>query len=250
MTVEKFHDNKQPASDLLWLRATDNKIDLQEQEMVEFKDLMPERFSHQTQDEDWSTLKLHQSAYDDRAVPPPTNESNSGRSGTPAKVEAKSDEGGKSVSEKTDGKSAEAKFDADKEASKIIDLARTRLDTIDSITGNATQEGIKAAKALANEVASLTPAQASDVNTSLIAQYQNIYPTWTPVPTGIVNEQGQATGMEIRASKFDPWPGPQSLQILDNGRTVTVRRQTEPATVKDGKELPAVYVVDAQASRN
>jgi hypothetical protein len=66
----------------------------------------------------------------------------------------------------------------------------------------------------------------------------------------MVNEQGQSIGMEIRASKLDIWPGPQSLQVLDNGKTITVRRQTEPAKVVDGKELPAVYVVDAQAARS
>jgi len=140
-------------------------------------------------------------------------------------------------------------INAEEEAGKIIDLAKARLDTIDSLTGYATQEGIEASKKLADEVAKLTPAQAADANTSMIAQYQNIYPTWTPVPTSIVNDYGQSIGMEIRASKFDIWPGPTSLQILDDGRTVTVRRQVAAGEVVDGKQLPPTYVVDAQAAR-
>lgn len=138
---------------------------------------------------------------------------------------------------------------ADEEAGKIIDLAKARLNTIDSLTGYATQEGIEASKKLADEVARLTPAQAADANTSMIAQYQNILPTWTPVPTAIVNDYGQSIGMEIRASKFDIWPGPPSLQILDDGKTVTVRRQVAAGEVVDGKQLPPTYVVDAQAAR-
>lgn len=147
--------------------------------------------------------------------------------------------------------SKSAPVNTDDEAGKIIDLAKTRLNTMDSIlSGYATEEGIKASKALADEVAKLTPQQAADVNTSLIAQYQNIYPTWTPVPTVIVNDYGQSVGMEIRASKFDIYPGPPSLQILDDGRTVTVRRQVSPGEIVDGKHLPPTYVVDAQAARN
>lgn len=98
-------------------------------------------------------------------------------------------------------------------------------------------------------MAGLTRAQAAAVNTSLIAQYQNMYPTWTPVPTGMVNDLGEATGMEIRASKLDLWPGPKSLQILDDGDTVTVQREISPAKIVDGKQLPPVYIVDAQAAR-
>ncbi|MFN8555139.1 MAG: hypothetical protein U0103_27055 [Candidatus Obscuribacterales bacterium] len=138
---------------------------------------------------------------------------------------------------------------AEEEAGKIIDLAKARLDTIDSLTGYATQEGIEASKKLADEVAKLSPAQAADANTSMIAQYQNMYPTWTPVPTAIVNDYGQSVGMEIRASKLDIWPGPPSLQILDDGKTVTVRRQVAAGEVVDGKQLPPTYVVDAQAAR-
>jgi hypothetical protein len=235
--------------------------------MVEFKDLMPERFSHQSHQnenrDDWSNLPLHQAAYGDHSniAPPPNRAADAGRVDPPLKAEtgkgdsasvnAGTGDTGKTDASKVSGSKVEAKkFDADSEASKVIDLAKARLDTIDNFTGYATGEGIAAAKALANELASLTPAQAADVNTSMIAQYQNFYPTWTPVPTGMVNEQGQSIGMEIRASKLDIWPGPQSLQVLDNGKTITVRRQTEPAKVVDGKELPAVYVVDAQAARS
>ena len=135
------------------------------------------------------------------------------------------------------------------EATKIMELAKTRLDTWDWVTGNATQEGIAAAKALADEVASLTPREAADVNTALIANYRNIYPTWNPVPTGMVNERDQSTGMEFRHSKFDFSYGPQSLQILDNGTTVTVRRELEPGRTEDNKYIPPVYIVDAQAAR-
>ncbi len=135
------------------------------------------------------------------------------------------------------------------EADKVIDLAKNRLDTFDSITGNATQAGIAAAKALASEVASLTPSEAADVNTALIARYRNMYPTSTPVPTGMVNDIDHSTGMEFRASKFDFWPGPHSLQILDDGRTVTVRREVEPGGTVDGKYIPPTYSVDAQAAR-
>jgi hypothetical protein len=146
-------------------------------------------------------------------------------------------------------KPSDQSLTADEESGKIIDLAKARLDTIDSLTGYATQEGIEASKKLADEVAKLTPTQAADANTSLIAQYQNIFPTWTPVPTSIVNDYGQSIGMEIRKSKFDIWPGPTSLQILDDGRTVTVRRQAAAGEVVDGKQLPPTYVVDAQAAR-
>lgn len=221
--------------------------------MVEFSD----RAQITPPSDEWRALILHQSVYGD----PRQYQTESARPDTirPNNDQAQFDQPKPhglattpqdSLPQRQVTAKQEKTVNPEEEAGKIIDLAKERINTFDWPTGNPTSAGIAASKALANEVASLTRAQAADVNTAMLDLYHNIYPTWTPVPTGMVNEYGQSTGMEVRASKLDFLSvGPQNLQILDDGKTVTVRRQVAPAKVEDGKEIPAQWVVDAQAAR-
>lgn len=130
-------------------------------------------------------------------------------------------------------------FDPKSEAEKVENLAQARLDTSNSWFHNVTDAGAEAAKALAMEWNSLTPDQRGQVTSQLIKDYQNVYPTTSPVPEVIVNAQGQFAGIEFRKSKLDPeYFGPDSIKLRSDGQNIGVSRENSHA--KDGETVDFV----------
>jgi hypothetical protein len=130
----------------------------------------------------------------------------------------------------TDQKAPQKDFDPAKEAQKIENLAQARLDTGNSWLHNITDAGAEAAQNLAMEWNSLTPEQRCQVTSQLIKDYQNAYPTTSPVPEAIINDQGQFAGIEFRKSKLDPsYFGPDSIKLQSDGNNIAVTRDYSSA---------------------
>jgi len=102
-------------------------------------------------------------------------------------------------------------FDAAKEAEKIEQLAKERLDTSDATKGQ------EIASKLSAELMNLDRSQLRAVLTELKSKYNNSSWDTLPVPQEITDERGVVVGIGFRASHLDFSSGPGRFDTLFSG---------------------------------